>query len=280
MTARGSVEGSLRPAVERGGLAIHDVGDMPGWRAIEQLQYAVWGNDNGTIVPAHLLALVAHTGGIVLGTFDGSDMVGFAFGLLARDGRGLYHASHMLGIHPRAQGTGIGTALKWGQRARAIDQGLDLMTWTFDPLDSRNAYFNFHKLGAVSQTYRRNMYGAMDDAINRGIPSDRLYVEWKLDGAASAVACHAAAEPVVGILKSVAGRPVLTLPSTATGGTVSIAAPTDIQRLKLEDMDTALEWRRAQRAAFLWAFDHGYIAEDFVDGACVLVSGNEITDQD
>jgi len=240
----------------------------------------VWGNDNGTVVPAHLFALVADSGGIVVGAFDGAGMVGFAFGLLARDDRGLYHASHMLGIHPRAQGAGIGTALKWRQRERAIDQGLDLMTSTFDPLDSRNAYFNLHKLGVVSRTYRQDMYGAMDDAINRGIPSDRLYVEWKLDGAVSAVERHAAAEPVVGILKSVAGRPVLTLPSTATGGTVSIAAPTDIQRLKLEDMDTALEWRRAQRAAFLWAFDHGYIADDFVDGACVLVAGNEITDQD
>ncbi len=258
------------------GVTIEDVHDLPRLRAMEDLQAAVWGHDNRTVVPGHLLALTAHTGGIVLGAFDGAEPVGFAFGLLGREGDRLYHASHMLGIHPRLQGGGIGAALKWRQRERALEQGLDLMTWTFDPLEARNAYFNLHKLGVVGREYREDFYGEMDDELNRGLPSDRLYVEWRLNRTSAADDRGYPPRSALSIVTSSGDRPVLAIPPQHPGLPVLIEAPRNIQRLKGQNIEIAQAWRQAQRKAFTWAFGKGYLADDFRDGAFVLVPSDGI----
>ncbi len=271
-----AVRESVRVNPVQGGVTIEDVHDLPRLRAIEVLQAAVWGHDNRTVVPGHLLALTAHSGGIVLGAFDGSEPVGFAFGLLGRQGNRLYHASHMLGIHPRLQGAGIGVALKWRQRERALEQGLDLMTWTFDPLEARNAYFNLHKLGVVGREYREDFYGEMDDELNRGLPSDRLYVEWRLAHSPMPDARGCSPRSAVRIVTSSGERPVLAIPAEHPGVPVLIEAPRNIQQLKGENIEMAQAWRQAQRKAFTWAFGKGYLADDFRDGAFVLVPGDGI----
>lgn len=275
MRADNQPSSSLSPPPDSGPgcstVTIEDVSDTPRLRALEDLQRLIWGNDNGTVVPAHLLQLVAGTGGIVLGAFQGDQAVGFAFGLLAQHGGHLYHASHMLGVHPGFQTAGIGAALKWRQRERALARGLDVMTWTFDPLESRNAYFNLHKLGAVGRAYRQDYYGTMDDDLNRGLPSDRMCVEWRLDVEPNDRGRTSIPETARRVVRSGEYGPVLELPDAPPDGTVLIEAPENVQQLKRDDMAQALAWRYAQREAFGWAFANGYMANDFVDGTFVMV---------
>jgi predicted GNAT superfamily acetyltransferase len=258
------------------GVTIEDVHDLPRLRAMEDLQELVWGGDYRAVVPAHMLYIVGTSGGIVLGAYLNGQLVGFVLGLLAQRNGRLYHASHMLGIHPDHQGGGIGAALKWQQRERALAQGLDLMTWTFDPLEARNAHFNLHKLGVISRTYLENVYGEMADRLNQGLPSDRLYVEWWLQSTPKSQAGRARQEPaptaegMVTVLRNDGGTPVVRL-DRVPGTPLSIEVPDAIQRVKREDPQLALRWRRAQRQALTWAFDHGYVVRDFVRGAYVLV---------
>src|SRR6516225_7668648 len=129
---------------------VHDVARMA---EIEELQKVVWGFDARGIVPSYLLHVIDLAGGILLGAYLDGKMVGFAFGFLGQSGELTFHFSHMLGVHPDYQGRGIGEALKRQQREIALAQGLGLMVWAFDPLESRNAHFNLHKLGAYSFTY-------------------------------------------------------------------------------------------------------------------------------
>src|SRR5438105_4101314 len=122
-------------------LRIEELRGIDGARQVEDLQMQIWGSNEAWIVPSHVLHIVADSGGILLGAQLDGQLVGFVVGFLARHGETLFHASHMLGVLPQYQQRGIGAALKWSQREHALAQGLDLMTWTFDPLEARNAYF-------------------------------------------------------------------------------------------------------------------------------------------
>ncbi len=261
------------------GTSIHieDVSDAEQLRALDNIQVLVWGTGPRDIVPVHVLHVVASTGGIVIVAYDRATPIGFAFGFLARHNGHLYHASHMLGIHPEYQGQGIGAALKWAQRDRALSQGLDLMTWTFDPLEARNAYFNLHKLGAVSRSYKHNVYGELDDNLNRGLPSDRLIVEWWLREVSPNRVAPApnGDQSEATILADVEGQPSLTLDHGSEARTLRIDAPRDIQRLKRESPEIALEWRLSQRTALDWALERGYVVRDFSGGAYVLIRDTE-----
>ncbi|HJS28502.1 MAG TPA: hypothetical protein VJ768_02700, partial [Anaerolineales bacterium] len=149
--------------------------------AVEGLQRAIWAGDEVEIVPLHLLVTAAHNGGIVLGAFEGEDMVGFAFGFpgISRTGGEPYlkHCSHMVGVLPGFRDRGIGFTLKRAQWQLVRYQKVPLITWTYDPLQSRNAFFNVAKLGAVCSTYLEDLYGEMRDALNSGLPSDRFQVD-------------------------------------------------------------------------------------------------------
>ena len=147
--------------------------------AVEQLQRDAWGVPEVDVVPLHMLITPPRHGGLLLGAFDGDRLAGFVFGFLGltADGR-LKHCSHMAGVHPDYRDHGVGYHLKLAQRDHVLAQGLDLITWTFDPLETRNAWLNFHKLGVICHTYIRNLYGAMRATINAGPPSDRFEVEW------------------------------------------------------------------------------------------------------
>lgn len=238
-------------------------------REVEALQLAIWGSEPSWVVPSHVLYIIAQNGGILLGAEYEGKLVGFVLGFLARQDGALFHASHMLGIHPDYQQHGIGVALKWRQRERALEQGLDLMTWTFDPLESRNAYFNLHKLGTSSRTYRENHYGPMEDALNQGLPSDRLLVEWRLRD--DPVVRETGRARPIEILSSRAGRPELHLDGVPADVPLAIHIPHDIQALKHGDADAALAWRLAVRQAFSWALDRGYVAADYLNDAYVLL---------
>ncbi len=131
--------------------------------AVEEIQRAVWPGSETDIVPAHMLITAVHNGGLVLGAFNEDKMIGFVFGFpgldKTPDGPRPKHCSHMMGIHPDHRDAGVGFALKRAQWQMVRHQGLDHITWTYDPLLSRNAYLNIAKLGAVASIYRRSEYG-------------------------------------------------------------------------------------------------------------------------
>jgi predicted GNAT superfamily acetyltransferase len=253
-------------------IEIEELQGIAGAREVERLQMQIWTASEGWIVPSHALLIVAEYGGILLGARVNDAMVGFVLGFLARSGGTLFHASHMLGVLPESQQHGVGSALKWRQRDVARRQGLDLMRWTFDPLESRNAYFNFHKLGTVCRSYRMDYYGPMQDALNRDLPSDRLIVEWHLrDGRPRPDGTG----PGQTILRDGGEGPELRLDAMGGGGPLAIEIPADVQSMKREAPETALAWRLAVREAFTAALDAGYTACDFRDGAYRLVRSGE-----
>jgi len=262
-----------KPATTAAGIVIEEVRDPARLVAMERLQMDAWGMSERDVAPANLMQIIASSGGILLAAYDGDRAVGFVLSLLARrDGR-LYQASHILATDPAYQGRGVGAALKWRQRDYALAQGIDLMTWTFDPLIARNAHFNVRKLGAVSNTYYDDYYGPMDDDYNRGLPTDRLLVEWRLRAPASpprdsVPRVYGAPTP---ILVDDAGAPALRLDDAPAGAPLAAHIPADIGRLRERDADAALAWRLALRRALSWAFARGYTARDFADGAYLLV---------
>jgi predicted GNAT superfamily acetyltransferase len=237
-------------------------------REVERLQTEIWRSDAEWVVPSHALLIVSDYGGILLGARLEGTLVGFVLGFLARSEDRLFHASHMLGVIPAIQQHGIGAALKWRQREVALQQGLDLMRWTFDPLESRNAYFNLHKLGAECRVYREDYYGPMQDDLNRDLPSDRLMVEWHLRDVPwkpdSAV-------PAQIILRDQGGSPQLQTNGIVADLPIAIEVPRDIQAIKHEAPDLALAWRLAVREAFAVSLGKGYRASDFRDGAYILL---------
>ncbi|HEV3310361.1 MAG TPA: GNAT family N-acetyltransferase [Chloroflexota bacterium] len=251
------------------GVVVEDLQGIAAMEDVEALQGSIWGSDLTWVVPSHLLYIVSDYGGILLGASIDRRLVGFVFGLLGRRDGHLLHASHMLGILPEYQGHGIGAALKNRQRERAREQGLDTMVWTFDPLEARNAYFNFHKLRVSCRTYRPDYYGAMRDTLNQGLPSDRLVVDWDLRDAGRAFASDTTRAPLA-ILLDTGGRPALEIPETDPGRPLAIHVPANIQALRKADPAAALAWRTATRHAFSWAFERGYTARDFSGCAHVL----------
>jgi predicted GNAT superfamily acetyltransferase len=253
--------------------------------SIEALQRAVWPGSETDVVPAHLLITAVHNGGVVVGAFMEERLVGFVFGFpgieFTPDGPRPKHCSHMLGIHPDQRDSGIGFALKRAQWQLVRYQGLDHVTWTYDPLLSRNAYLNITKLGAVCTTYRRSEYGDMRDGLNAGLPSDRFQVDWwintrrverrlgkrprkplKLENFSKA---HL--QPLYPLQPSPQAGSWLRPPEhfAALNGKLALAEiPSDFMALKDGDFALARDWRFFSRELFETAFAQGYIVTDFV----------------
>ncbi len=155
------------------------------FRQLVDVQASAWrmGSDRTDATPSHVLRAASDNSGIVIGAFDldTGHIVGFAWGFLARDSKGLYHYSHQSAVIEELKYSGLGFRIKQAQREVALKQGLGRAKWTFDPLQGLNTRFNLGKLGVVSWNYVVNYYGEMNDAINRGLRSDRLKVWWFLD---------------------------------------------------------------------------------------------------
>jgi predicted GNAT superfamily acetyltransferase len=153
-------------------------------RALEDLQIDVWGFDAREAVPAAHFRAVQHVGGMVLGAYVDERLVGFAYGFpaLAHDAweEGVGIHSHMVGVGRGRQGVGVGRALKWAQRSWCLEKGITWMSWTFDPIQARNARLNFHYLGARSHEYLVDFYGIMPGSLHGNLTSDRLLVFWDL----------------------------------------------------------------------------------------------------
>ncbi len=145
------------------------------------IQREVWGETDLETEPYVTFVVAAHTGGQVLGAFDGETMVGFTLGMVGyRDGAAYMH-SHMTGVLSEYRDRRVGRMLKLYQREEALRRGLRRVEWTFDPLEVRNGHFNFNRLGGLSRKFIPNLYGVTTSPLHRGLPTDRLLVEWHLD---------------------------------------------------------------------------------------------------
>ncbi len=235
----------------------------------EELSRSIWGAAERNVVPRELLLTMQLNGGIVQGAWlpDGT-IVGFVFGFLGeRDGRRRL-CSHQLGVVPAYRGAGLGVQLKLAQAEEARRRGLELITWTFDPLEARNAYINLHRLGAIARRYDRDHYGVMDDELNRGLATDRFEAEWWL---AKPRSVPAVGQPVVMLGVGRHGDPLRINFDVRGASSAVIAVPGDLQAIKAQSMELARLWRTETRAAFEAALAAGLIAVDFQrDGVYVM----------
>jgi predicted GNAT superfamily acetyltransferase len=148
---------------------------------IEALEQEVWGVRERDVVPVSLLIPAKEVGALILGAFDGARLVGFAFGFLGREGGDLTIHSHTLAVRTEYRDQNLGFRLKLAQRERALRFGVRQITWTFDPLRSRNAYLNFAKLGVLCDTYKIDFYGVQSGSFLHENGTDRLWVRWYID---------------------------------------------------------------------------------------------------
>ncbi len=251
------------------------------YRAVEQLQREVWGLEEVEVVPHHLLTTAQKHGGLVLGAFaplpgEGEEqLVGFIFGFVGLTSAGeTKHCSHMAGVAAAYQNRNLGYRLKLAQRQHVLAQGMDLITWTFDPLESRNARLNFHKLGATCRTYLRDLYGGMRDDLNVGLPSDRFQVDWHIASGhvagrlrgdwvgPSLSALQAGDVPVLN--RALPGDPPCP-PQTIlplAGDRLLVQIPAHFQAIKSADLGLARAWREHTRALFEAAFAEEYTVVD------------------
>jgi predicted GNAT superfamily acetyltransferase len=243
--------------------------------AVEEIQKEVWGFSDLDVVPHASLVAAQWAGGMVLGAFEGHRMVGFVYGFPGyENGRVSIH-SHMLAVRPDSRNFRVGFFLKLAQRQRALSQGINEITWTFDPLQSLNAHLNFSKLGVISQRYIVNFYGeATSSHLHQGFGTDRLWVRWLLTSERvkqriQAQTAYTPPEPIIAaaaaLVQSEGGLPKLSAPSAQLAAdSCVIEIPNDIIGLKQRDLSAACAWREATRAAFLAAIDAGFLVEDFL----------------
>src|SRR5215471_15846962 len=162
---------------------VRDVCGAQELRACQELQRRAWGiTEDGYVVPVATMAAAQRVGGLILGAFEGSQLIGFAFAFLGKLNGRLILWSQLTGVHPAHQSTGVGRILKLEQRRRAREMGLPAVAWAFDPLQASNAAFNLGVLGATSRLYEVDMYGSRTDALNVGLATDRLIAEWDTSG--------------------------------------------------------------------------------------------------
>lgn len=238
------------------------------------LQTEVWGFTAADAVPPLHLIAVHHYGGILLGAFDGDRMVGFVCGFAGWDRGRLFHHSHMLAVVSEYRGTGLGEKLKWAQRARVLEQGIDLVNWTFDPLQAVNANLNITRLGAVVRTYRVNLYGESKSPLHGSLPTDRFEAEWHLSservskaevgeladwpGWESLPRSNPTVPAASGLRRS-AENPDLDIDEPA----LLVEIPESLIVVMARDEPLALDWRLKTRRIFQTYFGKGYEVRGF-----------------
>ncbi|MCY3831804.1 MAG: GNAT family N-acetyltransferase [Chloroflexi bacterium] len=236
------------------------------------LQKAVWGMEDVEVASPHTLRAIAHSGGAVFGAQADGRLIGFCFGFAAPRADELWLWSHMAGVHPKYQGQGIGYRLKQAQRNWALAQGYRWMAWTFDPLQSGNANFNFNRLGVIAGNYSVDHYGEMQDGINAGLASDRLEAQWQLDspaaiGLAERGCCQIGQDLPDAIQMAVlekGGALQYRQPRMAKGTVYGLEIPLDIAALKARDIEKAKQWQLYVRAAMTELLAAGYVVSAFV----------------
>ena len=175
-----SANASASAAQNVGGILIRHCHGIAEFEACIRVEREVWKSSDIDIVPTPLFVVASETGGQVLGAFQGADLVGFTLAICGWRARKPFLHSHMTAVLPAHRDSGIGRRLKLYQREDALARGINLVEWTFDPLVTKNAYFNFMRLGAIARRYIPNAYGITTSPLHGSLPTDRLVAEWHL----------------------------------------------------------------------------------------------------
>lgn len=251
-------------------------------RKVEAVEREVWGLLDIDVLPLTMAIATREAGAIWIGAFDSDKLVGFAFGFLAREAGELAIHSHMLAVQAAYREHDLGYQLKLAQRDRAIALGIQLMTWTFDPLQSKNAHLNFAKLGVVSKSYRPDFYGPETSSVLHRNRTDRLWVTWpmstrrvreRLQGRDQRHEWMDALSRLTPLLRfNGNGDPARTdLSSSLARQRIAIEIPGDIAALEEKNPALALEWRLETRWAFTEALNGGFFVSEF----CRTIRGQQ-----
>jgi predicted GNAT superfamily acetyltransferase len=238
-------------------IRIREIDEFAEIRAVEELQKEVWGIPDLDVVPSTQLVAAKEAGGVLIGAFDGDVLVGFVYGFPSYERGQLAHHSHMLAVKPAYRNFDLGRRLKLAQRDHVMTQGIELISWTFDPLQSLNAHFNFNKLGVIADRYLPDFYGEDAASFLHQTGTDRLWVSWfvsrervpvNFDVGATLVRVGADESPERG-------------DAIGDADHIAIEIPSNIDALLNE---TALKWRAETRRAFTEALKAGYVVKSFV----------------
>ncbi|MBV9766105.1 MAG: GNAT family N-acetyltransferase [Acidobacteriaceae bacterium] len=220
-------------------IEIHELTTRDKFAAAVQLQREIWGFEDIELLPLRLFVVASKIGGQVLGAFDASKMVAFCLAIPGlKPGGKFYLHSHMLGVLPDYRNTGLGRKLKLKQREAAMARGIDLIEWTFDPLEIKNAFFNIERLGAVGRRYMHNQYGTTSSHLHSGLPTDRLVAEWWIRSPRVDAVCN----------RRPFDRP-------QTEGRISV--PSEIRHLRQREPDRAREIQTSVGEQFAQHFQAG-----------------------
>ncbi|MCP5006449.1 MAG: hypothetical protein GY941_21305 [Planctomycetes bacterium] len=243
----------------------------------ERLQEAVWEFNKSDIIPSRFMRILCKHGGFAMGAFDIEAMIGFVFGVSAiHYGKPSQH-SHMLAVLPGYRNQNVGFQLKRTQRKDALSRNIGLITWAFDPLQSRNAYLNINKLGVIACSYDINLYGEETSSLlHSGLGTDRLLAEWWLDSDKVTSLMEGKSEEIekkytengTNINRTNRDKSGFLVPVepdlTLTDGVLLLEVPDNIEKMKDAHMQFARKWRHLVQKALLYYFDNGFYISSFL----------------
>lgn len=254
-------------------IAVHDLTQYEEFLQVREVQQQIWGFTAGEGLYPPALNTAAENGGVVIGAFDGAKMVGFVFGFLGlHPDRRLKLCSQTMGVLPEYRNKGVAAMLKWAQRERVLANGIELITWTYDPLEAPNARLNLRALGGVAHVYKRNIYGENFSALGRGLPTDRFLVEWWINSERVQQRHDrilpesiGVGSPLVNTCEGTSSdRHIAAIDPDSDAPIVRVEIPNDLQAIKKTNMTLAMDWRIKTRILFEAYFTRGYEAIDFV----------------
>ena len=261
-------------SITQSAITIRDLDAIPDIEPMLRLEKEVWGLDDADVTPLTLIVALKAAGSIVVGAFDGREMVGFALAFPSFEQGKVGLHSHMLAVRPSHREYGLGYRLKLAQRERALAIGLTEMTWTFDPLRSLNAHLNFSKLGVISDSYRVDFYGPQTSSHLHTNGTDRLWVTWQMADSRVQDRLNGRGKPaeVVDALKHLEslvrfngdGKPAEgDLAAALSRQRIAIEIPRDMDQIEHTNKQLAQEWRLATRRAFTEALNAGFVVKEF-----------------
>lgn len=246
-------------------ITFRDLTTLEQFAEVVELERHIWGTGYDDVVPVSILSVSVLRGGVLIGAFDGDRMVGFVYSL-----PGLKHGkpmqwSHMLGVLDEFRNDGLGLRLKMLQRDRTLAMGLDLIEWTFDPMQTLNAHLNFTKLGVVVDEYEINVYGKSMSPLHGGNPTDRFVAQWRIRDETFPNSNDFGARTDANRIDRSSGQPrCVDVVLDAATPSVLVDIPTGFTEMLATAPELALEWRLATRRIFTAYFARGYKAMGFV----------------
>jgi predicted GNAT superfamily acetyltransferase len=246
-------------AATAAGVELEPLESLEDASAITSVMLSTWGAHQE--VPRELIRALQESGNIPWGAFHNGRIVGYVLGWLGRDDEGVHVHSHMLAVDGDWRSRGVGFALKLAQRAAALDHGIRIIRWTFDPANAENAHFNLAKLGASADAFHRNFYGVMDDALNAGERTDRLVARWDLDARGAGGAADEGF--VVVDREGPEDRPAPGTVSAPSSGPALVRIPASYRELRAADRDLGERWREAIAAGIEASLGAGLRATGF-----------------